>query len=181
MIDRNMFFEIAEDAAEPFMTEDGYAVPLSERIYPAGSDEKTIYFRPVELSDEEIARLEPELAKWSVADKYEWRYEDMVYDDVKEGSGTRLIPLAELESLISGSHLSSATRGGILLKKGGFCGVVLDLEDTTSYGMAYRHERRFSVLFTDGTKLGKTSYHYSHCSTEKDESSSSEYSLVCEG
>ena len=58
---------------------------------------------------------------------------------------------------------------------------MLDLEDTTSYGMAYRHERRFSVLFTDGTRLGKTSYHYSHCSTEKDESSSSEYSLVCEG
>ena len=178
MIDKQLFFEKLGPFAGPVHKEGDYETPKSERIYRAGDEKKSLLFRQAELTDEEIAALEAEIAGWAVADEYEWSYEDLVYEDESKGSGTKLIPLGELESLTSGSHLSSATRGGILLKKGKFIGAVLDLEDTSSYGMAYSHERFFSALLTDGTKLGKTSYHYSHCSTEKDESSSSDYSLV---
>ncbi|MBR3151499.1 MAG: hypothetical protein IKF46_05900 [Erysipelotrichaceae bacterium] len=80
-------------------------------------------------------------------------------------------------SFLQGSYFSNQIRGGYLLDRGQFAGVIIAAENTSSFGMAVTKSFDFGILFTDGTKIGRTGYHYFHCSTEISESRDSVYSL----
>ena len=147
----------------------------AEGLYRAGEGDNALWFRRAELRDSERAALERELEAWEFVDKYEFCYENLVYDDESKGSGERVIPFSNL--VFGGSYASNQVRGGCLLAGGAFAGVFLKLENTTSYGMAVTQSKGFGALLTDGRRIGRTSYHYSHCSTELAERRSSVYTL----
>ena len=150
----------------------------TREIFCAG-DEKTeeIWFRPVELSDEERDRLSKERENWELVDKYEWVDENLVYDDTESGEGERVVTDELLVSFLTGRYMSNQVRGGYLLEGGHFAGYLLKLEDTSSFGMAYSRSTDFGILLTDGRKIGRTDYHYFHSSTELSEKHSSVYSV----
>ncbi len=138
---------------------------------------EVIWFRPVEVSETALELLMEEIEKWEVVDTYKQVYENLVYEDRKTYSGERVIPDADIVSFLSGSYLSSQLRGGYLLEKGSFAGVILKIENTSSFGMSAHQDNEFGILLTDGRKIGRTEYHYFHCSTEIDEEEDSVYSL----
>ena len=57
----------------------------------------------------------------------------------------------------------------IVVKDGHFLGFLLEFSDISSYGMSVNRTEQTGIVFIDGTSAGKTTRHYSHCSTEKDE------------
>ena len=147
----------------------------AEGLFRAGDGDNAIWFRRTEVSDEERAALEQALEAWEFCDKYEFCYENLVYEDESKGSGERVIPFSDL--VFGGSYATNQVRGGCLLEGGAFAGVFLKLGNTTSFGMSVTQSEDFGALLTDGRRIGRTSYHYSHCSTELAERRSSVYSL----
>ena len=158
------FFEIVPASAEE-----------AEGLFRAGEGDNAVWFRRAEVSDDERAALERELEAWEFVDKYEFCYENLVYEDESKGSGERVIPFSDL--VFGGSYATNQVRGGCLQAGGVFAGVFLKLGNTTSFGMSVTQSEDFGALLTDGRRLGRTSYHYSHCSTELAERRSSVYSL----
>lgn len=146
----------------------------SEGIYFADD----IAFREILLSENDLAKLEKKISEWEIRHEYKWSEEDLVYDVEQSGSGTKIIQLTDLASFRGLSICSTDIAGGYLLQDGEFIGVILQLEQITSYGMSYSQEQRFGIMLTDGRSYGKTSKHYSHCSTERDESASHYYYLI---
>lgn len=134
-------------------------------------------FQPVDLGEEEKEAVEKEIAEWELIDTYKNTYEDLSYDDKSVSEGERVITDDLLVSFLTGSMTSNQVRGGYLLKDKHFTGYVLLLENTTSFGMAVSKNNGFGILFIDGRKAGKTSYHYFHSSTEISESEDSEYTV----
>ena len=164
MADQIQFFEIVP-------APEGKA----EGLFRAGDGDNALWFRRAEVSEGERAALEQALEAWEFYDKYEFCYENLVYEDESKGAGERVIPFSDL--VFGGSYATNQVRGGCLLEGGVFAGVFLKLEDTTSYGMAVTQSEGFGALLTDGRRIGRTSYHYSHCSTELAERRSSVYTL----
>lgn len=146
-----------------------------KKVYHVNGNNKTIMFRQVNLSDEAMCVLEDEIQKWEILDVFEWRKENLVYDDISSNSGEKIIPLSDIEGIWAPSHISGNLRGGYLVKDGQFIGVVLDIENTSSYGMSCDSNHQYGILLTDGQAFGRTSY--SHCSTEVDDHSKSDYYL----
>ena len=140
----------------------------AEGLFRAGDGNNAIWFRRAEVSDGERAALEQALEAWEFYDKYEFCYENLVYEDESKGAGERVIPFSDL--VFGGSYASNQVRGGC-------AGVFLKLGNTTSFGMSVTQSEDFGALLTDGRRIGRTSYHYSHCSTELAERRSSVYSL----
>lgn len=164
MAENTQYFEIVPAPEEP-----------AEGLYCAGSGSEAIWFRRVEVSDAARSALEAELETWALVSKYEWEYENLAYNDRRSGRGERVIPFSDL--VFGGSCASNQVRGGCLLDGGVFAGVAVGLENTSSYGMAVTKSEGFGALLTDGRKIGRTGCSYSHCSTEIDDSHSSEYFL----
>ena len=146
-----------------------------EDVYRAGDGTEAIWFRKVEVSGAARTALEAELETWALVSRYEWVYENLAYNDRRSGKGERVIPFSDL--VFGGSRASNQVRGGCLLDGGVFAGVTVRLENTSSYGMAVTKSEGFGALLTDGRKIGRTGYSYSHCSTEIDDSHSAEYFL----
>ena len=163
MIKEKMCYEIVDSADA-----------TAEGVYSA----EGISFRETQLSQTDMAMLEDAISKWEIHDDYEWSEENFVYEDEKSDSGTKIIELIDMVSFKASVTCSSDLLGGYLLKNGEFVGVILQLEQTSSFGMACSQEKDFGVILTDGTTYGKTSKYYSHCSTEKDSSSSHRYHLI---
>ena len=166
MEEKTRFFEIVSGAD-----------PADETVFRVGDGDGAIQFRPVELTGAALTALESELQGWEVADRYKWRDEDYVNEVDESGQGERVIPFSKIVSFLSGAFTTGQLRGGLLLEHGAFAGVILKLENTTSYGMAWSRSDGLGVLLTDGRKLGRTDYHYFHTSTEKAESAEHDYSL----
>ncbi len=163
MIKEKMCYEVVDSADAK-----------TEGVYCA----EGIYFRETQLSQTDMAMLEDAVSKWEIHDDYKWSEENFVYDDESSDSGTKIIELIDMVSFKASVKYSSDLLGGYLLKNGEFVGVILQLEQTSSFGMAYSQEKGFGVILTDGTTYGNTSQYYSHCSTEMDSSSSHHYHLV---
>lgn len=169
MEERTKFFEIIPQPE--VITDETFCTKKSH------DDKEGLWFRPVVLNENETEEIMKEINEWEFIDKYSGSYENMAYEDKSSWSGERVITDDLLVSMLKGSHVSNQVRGGYLLKNGHFAGIVMALEDVTSFGMAYQKEDFFSALLTDGTKYGKTSFHYFHSSTEISESNDSEYLL----
>ena len=149
--------------------------PNAENLCTAGSGEEAVFFCRANISEEQREEIEKELQNWEIIDTYKWKYEDLAYDHEESGEGEKAIPFDHL--VFSGSYASNDLRGGILLENGKFAGIAVKLENTSSYGMSSSRDEGYGVLFTDGTKTGRTDYHYFHCSTEISESNDDSYSL----
>lgn len=161
MQDKTKFFEVINEPAED---EDVYEV-------------EDICFRPLIVSDAEKEELLKKVSEWEFIDKYEYCDENLAYDDKSEGKGERVITDELLASFIAGCFISNQVRGGYLFKNGEFVGIIIKTENVSSFGMSVNKNTGLGLLLTDGRKLGKTSYHYFHSSTESSESRSSEYTL----
>ena len=148
---------------------------LFGEVLSAGSGSERILFRRSEADERTISALEEELGGWEIIKKYKFEHEDLSYDDASSGAGEVIVPFHDV--VLGGSYASSQLRGGFLLRGGRFAGIVMLLEDSSSYGMAYRHDEEYGVLLTDGRSFGRTEDHYFHCSTEVDESEDAEYLL----
>ena len=164
MLENMVFFEIV---ADPEAAGNG--------LCAAGEGADALCFRRTEVDAETRSRLEEELKAWEVVDTFRWKYEDLAYDDGSSDEGERVVPFSDI--LFGGSYASNQLRGGCLLKDGAFAGVVIKVENTTSFGMAVGREEGFGALLTDGRRIGKTAYHYFHSSTEISESHDSVYTL----
>lgn len=151
----------------------------SDKQYHTGTGDlpEEIWFTPAEVDETTESRLWEEIRKWELIDTYHNKYEDLAYDDRSESSGERIVAEEDLVSFLQGSYISNQIRSGYLLDHGQFAGVIIAAENTSSFGMAVTKSFDFGILFTDGTKIGRTGYHYFHCSTEISESRDSVYSL----
>ncbi len=112
-------------------------------------------------SDSVMEQTAVEVKNWKLMRYEKYRSEDLSYNDVKEGT-------TEKEETIS----------SVVLLKDKFVGVLISITDTDSYGMSVHQRKDYGLLMTDGTSAGKTSEHFSHCSTEYDEESDICYSLI---
>ncbi len=148
---------------------------LFGEVLSAGSDEDKLLFRRTGADENTVAALEEELKGWELIKKYKYEYEDLAYEHRRSGSGERVVPFCDV--VLGGSYASSQLRGGFLLRGGRFAGIVMLLEDSSSYGMAHHRDEKYGALLTDGRSFGRTEYHYFHCSTEVDESEDAEYLL----
>ena len=146
-------------------------------IASVGDPGEEVRFQPVCLTGQETDSLMEEIGNWEIVDVYDYKYEDLAYDDVSSGSGERIISDDLLVSFLQGSYTSDQVQGGYLIDEGHFVGVVLDLEYDSSFGMAWNRDRKFGILLTDGRKGGRTDSHYFHSSTEVSESRNSTYLL----
>ena len=167
MAEKTKFFEIVRGGN----TQDDVFIAF------VGDPGEEICFQPVCLTGQETASLMEEIGNWELVDAYDYKYEDLAYDDVSSGSGERIITDDLLVSFLQGSYTSDQVHGGYLIDEGHFAGVVLDLEYDSSFGMAWSRDRKFGILLTDGRKGGRTDSHYFHSSTEVSESSDSTYLL----
>ena len=118
-----------------------------------------------------------QIEEWELVDIYRNSYEDLAYNDKTVNEGERVIGDELLVSFLNASCSSDQVRGGYLIDDKGFAGIVILNDDTTSYGMSVSENSGLGVLLTDGTGIGKTQYHYFHCSTEISESRDSVYEL----
>ena len=148
---------------------------LFGEMLSAGSGSERILFRRAEADASTVAALEEELKGGELIKKYKYKYEDLAYEHKRSGSGERVMPFCDV--VLGGSYTTSQLRGGFLLRGGRFAGIVMLLEDSSSYGMAHHRDEKYGALLTDGRSFGRTEYHYFHCSTEVDESEDAEYLL----
>ena len=146
-------------------------------VYNATNRTGTIRFQKTVLTEDTIDSLKEEIKEWEILEEYKWKEEDLVYNVIKSGSGTRVIQITDIESFWTPSHISNNLRGEYLIKAGQFIGIVLDLECISSLGMSYSSNKKYGVLLTNGQSFGQTSSYYSNCNTEKDSYSSSNYYL----
>ena len=112
-------------------------------------------------SDGVMAQTIEQVKGWKLMKYEKYRSENLSYNDVKEGT-------IEKEETIS----------SVVLLGDKFVGVLVSTTNTDSYGMSVRQTEDFGLLMTDGSSAGKTSEHFSHCSTEYDEESDICYSLM---
>ncbi len=168
MKETTKFFEIVE-----------WPLALNEDCFFIEDEDsdREVWFRPAKVTELQMNDLEKEIGEWELIDTYRNVYEDLAYDDKSVSEGERVITDDKLVSLLQGSRVSDQVRGGYLLRKHRFVGYVLALENTSSYGMSASRNKGLGILLTDGRKIGRTGYHYFHCSTETSESDDSEYSV----
>lgn len=97
-----------------------------------------------------------EAKQWIPVMKVKYEREDLVYGDGR---------------METGSYESEANvfPREIVVKNGHFVGFLLRFSDVSSYGMSVTESKKIGIVFIDGSTAGTTAQHYSHCSTEKDE------------
>ena len=102
-----------------------------------------------EPTQEEMERLDAEMADWMLVMKFEYEYEDMVYNDLDSGVSYEL-------------HCEPKA----VVEDGRFVGYLVCASSTSSYGMSVSRTDDMGIVFIDGQTAGKTGYHLFHCSTE---------------
>ena len=97
----------------------------------------------------ETERLDEEISKWMLVMKYEYEYEDLVYDDRDTGVSYELY-----------------CEPDVVIMDGRFVGYLVRASSTSSYGMSVSRTDDMGIVFIDGQTAGTTGYHLFHCSTE---------------
>ena len=105
MAEKTKFFEIVRGGN------------TQDEVYFAsvGDPGEEIRFQPVCLAEKEMASLLEEIGNWELVDVYDYKYEDLAYDDVSSGSGERIITDDLLVSFLQGSYTSDQVHGGYLI------------------------------------------------------------------
>ena len=101
-----------------------------------------------------------EAEEWQIIKNGTYSEEDYVHD-VKD----------------SGTYTWVEDNACVVSQNGHYAGFVIPFSNVSSYGMSYTKTDAAGLFLTDGRTFGKTEGRYSHCSTEKDESTHEVYSI----
>ena len=113
-----------------------------------------------EGDEDTMSRILKEAEEWQLIKNGTYSEEDFVHD-VKD----------------SGTYTWVEDNACIVSQNGHFIGFAITFSDVSSYGMSYTKKEDAGLFLTDGRTFGKTERHYSHCSTEKDETTHEVYSI----
>ena len=136
--------------------------------YPENKDNSIVindlFLRPFTPDEETITEVQKLARTYNIVVTTDWYKENLVYDDTSSGEYKTCYSLDEICK-------------GYILKNGMFTGVLICTQSVSSYGMSVNKSDCIGLLFTDGTKAGKTKAYFSHCSTEVEKSETTYYSI----
>ncbi len=157
-----------------------FLVPIEETDKKTPSlTTKSFSFVYTELDEKQEELVRKQMSKYllNVSSRYEYEYDD--YDDGPSVSyDDKDFEISELLSLSSPVYSTSAPCADIIVSYGSFEGIIIKVTNVGGNGWNNYNEWWYTILYANGTMLGKnkSSYSFSGESSSKDEEKT--YTLI---
>ena len=151
----------------PTSVNEGRILKVGELMFTYASfDEQT----------EEMLRNQAE--RWVIKDYHSYTYENDDYGTSSSDSSIIKTPLNDMTSISSGCYSSNDVLGDILVIDNEVAGAILYITEEGGNGWSNYNRKEYSLLYTDGKTVGKTTKSYSFSGESSSRYIYDSYSLV---